>query len=356
MIFLLVQLTYSSPDLKEGSKTVKLPLTDYVNFLPKSIYIPTFYQDEKALLQGTSLATALEQKLSRLEIEFEHLRASTQGVKWCRNCWWDEERRILDLEDWKLVDAMYRSRAFEVPQGQGDSMSPVIDMVNHASDGKYNAAFVVDGQKNLVLVCKDRPIKEGDEVTILYGFGGACEMIFSYGFLEEKAQSAREIFLPLSIPDDDPLKRAKVEFAQEAPAVRLFVDEQGGIQWESALLWWACVNEEDGLEFEVLRLNNGATELGARWKGTTLHASDLRKKLSEDPQKDVYMLRAIVFLQDCVETQGGKLAIGQEAFNAGVAGGVRGSAVDMIRRLRDLEMELLAAAHDMLEGEVCCIS
>ena len=34
-------------------------------------------------------------------------------------------------------------------------------------------------------------------------------MLFSYGFIEDTMISAKELFLDLDIPDDDPLKPAK---------------------------------------------------------------------------------------------------------------------------------------------------
>ena len=227
------------------------PFTDYVKFLPKEIPgFPTFYTpDERDLLFGTSLSAALDQKLTSLEREFDALRDASRNIQWCQKAWWDDLAGKLEFHDWKLADALYRSRALDLPRGAGVGMVPVVDMANHASDDRYNARFEVDhDQEQVLLVVRDdRSITQGDEVTIMYGVGGACEMIFSYGFLEEHASSAREVFLGLSFPSDDPLKMAKIRFAEEAPGVRLYVDEADHIQWESTYIWWACVNHEDGL-------------------------------------------------------------------------------------------------------------
>ena len=70
-------------------------------------------------------------------------------------------------------------------------------------------------------------------------------MVFSYGFLEEGASSAREMFLSLSIPADDPLRMAKISYAEEAPGVRVFANEGGLVQWDSNYLWWAFDRLED---------------------------------------------------------------------------------------------------------------
>ena len=72
MIFLLLQITHSSPDLDGNNLGVANPLTDYVAFLPEDFSLPTFYsEEERELLQGTSLADAVEQKLRSLENEFD---------------------------------------------------------------------------------------------------------------------------------------------------------------------------------------------------------------------------------------------------------------------------------------------
>jgi hypothetical protein len=128
LIFLLLQMTHSSPDLKEHKLGVANPLTDYVAFLPEDFSLPTFYsQEERELLQGTSLADAVDQKLRSLENEFELLRSSTEEIPWCKKFWWDDDTGSLILEDWKQVDAMFRSRALDLP-GTGHAMVPCVDV------------------------------------------------------------------------------------------------------------------------------------------------------------------------------------------------------------------------------------
>jgi len=74
---------------------------------------------------------------------------------------------------------------------------------------------------------------------------GACENIFSYGFLEDTMASAKVVFLNLDIPDDDPLRPAKIYVCNTAPGFRL-VDKDDKIEWESDFVWLVVVNEEDG--------------------------------------------------------------------------------------------------------------
>ena len=365
MIFLLYQLTIASPEQQVGG--VQNSFTDYTKFLPKEIPLPTFYTaEEKGLVVGTSLRDALDQKIGGLENEFELLRTRTTALRWARNAWWglgpDENEDDSDemgsaplrLGGWKLVDAIYRSRALELPEGKGIVMVPVLDMANHASDDRFNARFEPDRDGNVMLVVRaGKVIRPGDEVTIMYGCGGACEMVFSYGFLDPATNSAREMFLSLSIPSDDPLRLAKMRFSETVPGVRLYVDQAGNIGWESDFVWWACINEEDGLDFQVLQSNDGQKELKAVWKGNEMESNDLKRLLMEDELRDVFVLRSLVVLQLRVERQGIEISDSQATFDAAKhATGVRETTWELMNRLRNLELELLTAAFETLEAEV----
>lgn len=353
-------MTISSPDFTDHSIGVKSPFTDHFRSLPKEILLPTFYTtEERELLIGTSLFDAVQSKFSSLEKEFDLLKERTQSIEWCRKAWWDEQTGRLTFEDWLLADAMYRSRAIDLPRGVGDGMVPVLDMANHAGDDRYNARFeIADDGRVLLLLREGKQIAENEEVTISYGCGGACEMIFSYGFLEDNVQSAREIFLSLYAPDDDPLRIAKLHFAKEAPGVRIFLDAEGKVKWESNFVWWTCVNEEDGLDFEVLQTTDGNRELQAVWMGERLEPENLRATLMSDPRKDIFMLRAVVIIQDRVEKQGEELSLTQGSVDEYVkhSSGQRSYTFDMVQRLRDLELNLLTASYGALEQEVSLTS
>lgn len=113
MIFLLLQVTNSATG---GSIGVSNPFSEYVKFLPLRVLVPTFWNEsERAIITGTSLEAALSAKLNSLDREFTLLREKTSSVDWCQECWWDADSGILTFHDWKTVDAMYRSRALDLP-------------------------------------------------------------------------------------------------------------------------------------------------------------------------------------------------------------------------------------------------
>jgi len=354
LIFLLIQITHASPDF-EATISVANPHTDYVKLLPESVLLPTFYTDEeKDLLVGTSLEAAIDQKLRSLENEFEELREFTQNIPWCQEFWWDEDSGRLTFEDWMLVDALYRSRALDLP-GAGHAMVPCMDMANHASGNDVTALYEIDEDGCAILQRRPgRELANGEEVTITYGDEkGASEMIFSYGFLEPDLSCAKVIFLDLDIPDDDPLRLAKKAVNKEAPGVRLFVDEDGRPQWESNHIWWACVNEEDGLNFRVAQDTDGNRQLEVLWKDQPIDPSSLSNALKDDVKWDVFRLRAIVMLQERVNLQVSHLELGAELFSERRGhSGVREVVWVLIGQLRDLEGSLLALFYRDFEEQV----
>ncbi len=350
-----MQITHSSTNLDGDKIGVTNPLTDYVAFLPQEFSLPTFYSEEELeLLQGTSLADAIDQKLRSLENEFDQLRTSTQKILWCSKHWWDDETGKLTIDDWKQVDAMYRSRALEL-LGTGHVMVPLVDMANHASDDKTVAVYETNESKNAVLQLRyGKSLKQGQEIFITYGDDkGASEMIFSYGFLDASVKNAKQLFLDLDIPVDDPLRLAKKTVCKEAPGVRLYFQQDGKIGWESKYLWWACVNEEDGLAFRVLQSNDGGKDLQVQWKGSELESEKLAEVLATDPMRKVFRLRAIVILQERIERQASVLEETEDQFEQAVHQfGVRRSTWDTISFLRGLELDLLAEAYQSLQSEV----
>ena len=175
MIFLLVQITYASPDFADKRHRIGVsnPWTEYIKFLPQSVVLPTTYNDEeKELLRGTSLKTAVDAKDAALEREFDHLRQCTESVPWCQEYWWDEETGKLVIDDWRYVDAVYRSRMMDLPE-IGHAMVPCIDMVNHASGEGANALYERDDEGGAVLqLLSGKKLHTGEEVTISYDILG----------------------------------------------------------------------------------------------------------------------------------------------------------------------------------------
>lgn len=357
IVFLLYQMTISSPELVSHNIGVKSPFTAYVRSLPKRIPLPTFLSsEERELLAGTALLDALDSKLASLEYEFELLQKKTASIPWCQKLWWDEETGKLTLDDWILADATYRSRALELPLGIGEAMVPILDMANHSADDRYNARFDInDYDGRVVLVVRDgKQISKNDEITITYGCGGASEMIFSYGFLEENVQSAREMYLSLRIPQDDPLRMAKSHLCKEAPGCRIFLGNDGRVHWDSNFVWWTCINQEDGLDFKLAQTTDGDQELQALWNGQTLDPENLETTLQHDPKWELFRLRAAVTIQARVEKQGELLSTSQDAFDEASTSmsGEKRFSYETIRHLRKLELKLLMTSYEALEREV----
>ncbi|KAI4174992.1 MAG: hypothetical protein LQ343_002019 [Gyalolechia ehrenbergii] len=354
LIFLLIQITHST--FEEYEKIgVSNPLTEYIKFLPSEIALPTFWsEDERASLAGTSLEAALAAKLRSLDRELTHLRDSTATIEWCRSHWWNDGLQFLNFDDWKRVDAMYRSRALDLP-GTGHAMVPCIDMANHAAGDGTVALYDTDADGNAVLVLrKGKNLEVGDEVTITYGDEkGACEMVFSYGFIEDSMTSARELFLDLDIPDDDPLRLAKKAVSKSAPGFKIFAKDDS-TNWEGDFVWLVCVNEEDGLAFRLLHTIDGKKELKVFWKDDEVSdISKLRNLLEQERYWEVFQLRAIATLQSRVEQQ--LLALDRSKASLSTTIPKVDPTDPSFRtamKLRDLEERLMLQAYEDFEAKV----
>ncbi|KKK13472.1 hypothetical protein ARAM_002313, partial [Aspergillus rambellii] len=365
LTFLLIQVTHSCPEFSDERHKIGVsnPWTEYVNFLPSEIPLPTFWtMEELELLRGTSLRLAYEAKILSLETEFDHLRQSTAEILWCQEHWWDEDTGKLTFDDWKYLDAAFRSRSVDLP-GRGHSMVPCIDMANHASESMVNALYEKDIHDNAILQLRPgKGLHSGDEVTISYGADkAASEMVFSYGFLDQERTDAKQLFLDLDIPEDDPLKRAKKAFCNEAPGVRIISNFVGSGEtkatWESPIIWWACVNEEDGLEFTLLQTNDGGNEVKVTWKEEELTSPNhLKDFLTADPSWDIFQLRAVVLILERLETQFFVLQTTERMVSdiredEDMRAIFRPDVFNAVTKLRELEGRLLEMAIKDLENQ-----
>ncbi|PNS20914.1 L10-interacting MYB domain-containing protein [Sphaceloma murrayae] len=340
LTFLLTQTHVLCPS---PSPFTHHPLSTYLRLLPLEPLPTTYSGPERSLLKGTTLLPALTAKLSSLSREHASFLSKTTVSP------------APTLEDWTHLDAIYRSRALEFPH-IGDCMAPCIDMANHASGSSTRAIYDVDAGGDAVLLLREgQTLPAGDEVTITYGDAkGACEMVFSYGFLEDGMQGARELFLDVRTMGDDPLGKAKRAVAGVAPGVKLF--ERGDhVRWEGEWLWLVVVNEEDGLEFMLRRTMDGEEELVAFWRGEEVcGAVELRERLEREEMWDVWSLRAVSVLQERVEEQLRELYGSDEEVN-GTAYGEGTETRERVRRLamklRELESDLLEKAYAYLEEE-----
>ena len=354
LLFLLLQLTNPRTQGKIG---VLNPFTEYVRYLPKQTLLPTFWSDaEKSLLIGTSLEAALESKLKNLSDDFDLIRARTTSIAWCRQYWWDADCVTRTFSDWKRADALYRSRALDLP-GTGHAVVPCIDMANHAS-GDETTAFYATASDGIA-VLRLRPGKKvypGDEITISYGDEkGACEMLYSYGFIEDTMISAKELYLELDIPDDDPLGKLKRQVAKVPPGFRLYLQTQDDrTGWEGAFVWLCCINEEDGLEFKELQDNNGERELQASWKDQDISDFEsFQETLKNEPTWDIYQLRATVLLYERVTQQLLRLESSEKYVQElWESEDLDDHVYDKAMKLRDLEQSLLLQAFEEFDTKV----
>lgn len=178
---------------------------------------------------------------------------------------------------------------------------------------------------------------------------GACENIFSYGFLEDNVTSAKVMFLGLDIPDDDPLRPAKMFVSTAAPGFRIF-EESDSIAWESDYIWLAVINEEDGLDFKIRQTIDGKRDIQAFWKERELDdTTKLREYLQEDPVWDVFQLRATVLLQNRIDEQRESI---QAARGLTQDLTVRDVPWRLAERLRELELDMLVRAGAVLDIQV----
>lgn len=141
----------------------------------------------------------------------------------------------------------------------------------------------------------------------------ASEMLFSYGFLAEDQSEAKQVVLDMALPDDDPLGVAKSMFCRSTPGLRLFTEDgldqgtaatESNVTWDSPFVWWASVNEEDGLYIGIAQRTDGTKELEATWKGEKIQSPDqLQGLLVADPSWEIFKVRAVVLVLERVEAQ-----------------------------------------------------
>jgi hypothetical protein len=328
-------------------------INSYVKALPLEL-LPTFWSPEELqLLVGTTLAPATASKLRSLRREWDLVCESAARTRWHRIC-----GSQLGLDDWLQVDAMYRSRALDYPQ-IGHCMVPCVDLANHVAHEGTIAIYEKDAAGNAVLVLRDgKTLQEGDEVTISYGDEkGACEMLFSYGFLDQGMETAETLFLSLAFPEDDTMRAAKLEMADCAPGFKLIDAGDGEVDWKGEFVWLICVGEDDGLRFDVARTVDGNEEVQAFFKEHELTggAAELYRLLGQSELFDVYRLRAVMILQQRVFDQMQVLFASQEDVEAvphGDGTGVRQQAYDQAMQLRRLEFELMERAYEDFENQV----
>jgi hypothetical protein len=329
--------------------------------LPAAIPLPTTWTPtELALLTGTSLSAAIGAKSRSLAAEFNAFRAATAELVWARKAWWDGD--VLTLDNWIHADAVYRSRSLELP-GHGAAMVPILDFANHADAEKANAYFAIDGEK---VVLHLRPRKEwtdGEEVCIDYSDSAksAAEFVFAYGFIPAGMRSAGGMLLPLQCSEDDPLGCAKDMVWAPSSSRSVKISETSGagdkVEWESEWVYLVVANEEDGLEFQVLQMNDGGRQLQVLLDGEELdlvtRPGMVKELLERKEMWKIFELRAVATVKAAVDDALSRLLGGRHVLEE-EEGGIecRPQMWSVGTRLRELEETLLLKAAETLAEQV----
>ncbi|KAL7897565.1 hypothetical protein HDV64DRAFT_45945 [Trichoderma sp. TUCIM 5745] len=350
LLYLLTHLILSKTNSPGSKGCASTPWTEYIKFLPRSISVPTMWtSEERELLQGTSLESLVNSKLSVLSREYDELseRASTLPF------WNDLLSEPGMLEDWILADALYRSRCLELPHA-GIAMVPGLDMANHSP--KYLARYDETPEGDVVLLpSSGSGVSSGEEITISYGEAkSAAEMLFSYGFIDQES-GVKELTLHLDALPDDPLGKAKFHIYKGPPIVRLSLTEDG-FQWYSPFLYLLILNEEDGLAFRVVQDTEGGRELRLLWEDedVTGRTDEFESLIQGHPLCQIFKLRAAAVLEDLVAAQLDRITT-EISYGATeqsqAANQPRVECMLAAEKLRDLEAQILQGAAAALENE-----
>lgn len=359
LLFLLVQLVLASKE-HQAPVGVSNPWTEYIKFLPKTVLVPTLWtEDERLLLRGTSLESAVNAKMTALTAEFDAVREAASSLPSWNDVLWpynNEEggNASASLRSWILLDALYRSRVLELPKS-GESMVPCIDMINHSTNA---SAYYDENTKDEVILLPrpDTKILPGEEVTISYGDAKpAAEMLFSYGFIDPEA-IIESLVLPLEPFEDDPLAKAKLFAFKELPKVHVAHDKgSSAVSWNSPFAYLMCVNEEDGLDFRVLQDSEGGRQLRVFWReeDVTDRIGDFESLIQNHEVPTLIKLRVVTVVQERLQAQ---LERAQSFANTS---SLRIGDVDLLRDecrqaaslLRSIETGLLEVVIEDLEKE-----
>ncbi|ETS82245.1 hypothetical protein PFICI_07247 [Pestalotiopsis fici W106-1] len=361
LLFLLLQYIYSSPDF-QGHKGGASSWTWYFDVLPSRIPVPTMWSDEQLIyLRGTSLEDAVPAKLQALGREFDLVRTETEKIPFWREFVHDKE--IITAGDWIYLDALYRSRTLELPRS-GESMVPILDMVNHSADANAYFDETEDGEVRLH-IRRGHSIRAslpeysltggGDEITIDYGQGkSAAEMLFSYGFIEP-GTSAKSLMLQLEAMDDDPLAKAKLLLYHNhegAPRLKIEDSDDGVPTWSAPFVYLMCLNEDDGIEFRVLQTVDGDRQLKLFWQDedVTAKVADFESLIQGHELEPIFRLRATMVILSLLGAQMENLTAPIDyAMEQSDPGSFSPTA--SILQLRGAELDLLSRTLAVLEEQ-----
>ena len=330
---------------------VQNPWIEYIKFIPDELTIPTFFtEDERKCLWGTSLEHHLAAKTKSLDREFAAFQNATKSLDWCEP-WWNSEHGCLTIKDWKIVDAMYRSRAMDFEE-YGLCLVPVMDMANHSGLDAFRAMYNIEESTHDACLSleENKSVNAGEEITIMYGlYRGAADSVFSYGFIEEDLPTASSMFLGVNLPEDDPLALAKVSALDIKNGFKIYTPPTTETPaWSSPFIWAMCINEEDGLKLQLEIVNDSEKRLRVTWKGQSIENQyDLETHLRTDYFWDLFQLRAYTIVHERIEDE---IRLRTQLFNR-PAEEKRPRSIDenspvwsLAENLRKLELDLLRKA------------
>lgn len=278
--------------------------------------------------------------------EFDEIREKSCEIASWNAAVWDQD--LIHLADWYRVDAWYRSRVLDLPSS-GPSLVPCLDMANHSTSPNAYYEETFEGEAVLL----PRPganFEKGEEITINYGSEkSAAEMLFGYGFLDPSS-AVRTLTLPLTPFLDDPLGKAKVHIFAGTPSVQI-KEVDGRMQWTSPFAYLVCLNEEDGLGFQIMQSSDGGRELRVFWQDedVTDDIDSFETFVSDHSLCDIFRLRVNLVVSQRLQEQLERLSASSEVAKRET---VREFNAANARELKRMERQLLEGALLTLEDQV----
>jgi hypothetical protein len=346
---MLMRLVLSSNHRQNGTQDATEAWTAYIGLQPSDVPVPTTWSNaELSLLRATSLESAVAAKTAMLNREFATMQAKTSAIPFWKQIFSD----TITLRDWIWLDALFRSRSFELPM-LGECMLPCVDLANHSTS---NTAYCHQDPEtgNVTLALHDGcSLSPGEEVTISYGKDKpAAEMLFNYGFIDSSS-TIQSMVLAL---DDmlepqagvDPLLEAKLQVYNSAPTLELKVDEKGRCRWSAPFLYLLCVNEQDGLSFREEK-HEEESSLKMLWRGRdiTRRAGMFSIFINSQDIRQVVQFRTVSMVLGMVEKQLGRIRVEQSR----PEGEVRGEVLQAALQLRSIETAILESSFRALTDE-----
>jgi hypothetical protein len=302
-------------------------------------------------------------KLSALDREFNEVQQKTSdNLHWYGLLWQGE---TVTPRDWALLDAWYRSRSLELPRS-GEAMVPCLDFANHSSNP--NAYYEETGDGVVLLLRPGHTIEKEGEITISYGEDkSAAEMLFSYGFVDESPRhkpseadthgtetddiASGSLVLTLKSLYDDPLAGAKRIITGQPPTVKL-ARKDGHISWDSSSVLLNCLTPEDGLNFAVIRDNDGEEQLRMLWQDDDItdEAQNIETLVSGHPMEPIFKLRVATTIEVTLSAALERMA--SVTWPDQPSTSIRAEVIHAVKLLRESERGLLLEAIKELESQV----